>query len=199
MWRLRTGVFLGFLLSIALPVYASSPFEQVVNQVIAGFQQRDNSKINSLIHRDIGLYVMYRPGVMDTYNRTERLDFNAPIPGYLPYESPSRNALKRYNKVTRYNITPRFDCDKERWNMTGLFVGRTGENHLLSESAKWLKKYEIPDLPDKDIAAMKRVESVSRRVVLIADDDSSLVFHLSHIRGKWYLTLLDRLSDDCSA
>lgn len=199
MRRLRTGVISGFLLSISLSVYASSPFEQTINQVIAGFQQQDAQKINSLIHNDIGLYVMYRPGVLDTYNRTERLDFNAPVPGYLPYERPSKHALKRYNKVTRYNVTPRFDCNKERWNMTGLFVGRTGENHLLSKSTEWLKKHEIPDLPDQDIAAMKRIESVSRRVVLIADDDSSLVFHLSHIRGKWYLTLLDRLSDDCSA
>ncbi|SQI36620.1 Uncharacterised protein [Leminorella richardii] len=196
---LRAGICFGILLGLSLPSLANSSLEDSVRVVLLGFQQQDAQKINAMIHADRGLCVMFRRGAPNTYECVERLDFSAPVPEYLPYEKLSQRALERYGKTIHYGGEPRFECVKERWSAFGLFIGKLGANHMLSESAEWLKKYERPDSPDEDISAMKHLEATSHRVIFATEDGESLIFHLSLIKGKWYLTLLDRLSGDCSA
>lgn len=174
--------------------------ETTVQKVLQGFQKQDSSTINTLIHKDIGLYVVFRVGVPNVYAQVDGLDFHAPIPGYLPYSSLSNQTLRANRKVTRYGKLPQFNCDTESWSQNGLSVGNLGqETDLLSDIAMFAKQYDSAEISDEEIATLKNLESKSRRVVLTSQNGDELVFHLSHIEGRWYLTLLDRVTSDCSA
>lgn len=174
-------------------------FEEVVQKVLLGFHQQDTQIINSLINKDIGIYIVYKRGIPYQYEQLSQFDFKQPVPEYLPYESLSEKLVRANSKITQYKTAATFDCDTERWSPTGLSVGKTGNDHLLSETATFLKLHEMTDMSDKEIADLKKFESVSRRIVLASNDGEELVFHLGYFNQRWYLTVLDRVSSDCSA
>ena len=55
------------------------------------------------------------------YEKTNKIDFNNPVPEYLPY-FPFKMDLK-----IRCQELPKFDCDSEKWNKTGLYCDTTRE------------------------------------------------------------------------
>lgn len=63
----RVVIALSLLGIVARPVCAAPSFEETARQVIIAFQQQDNAKINALIDKKTGLYVMYRLGSGDAY------------------------------------------------------------------------------------------------------------------------------------
>lgn len=177
----------------------NTSFEETIQKVLLGFHQQDNHLINSLINKDVGIYIVYKRGIPYQYEQLSQFDFKQPVPEYLPYEALSKKLVKANSKITHYKAAATFDCGTERWSPFGLSVGKTGKDHLLSETAAFLKQHEMTDMSDKDIADLKKLESVSRRIVLASDNGEELVFHLGRFNQRWYLTVLDRVSSDCSA
>ena len=193
-------VLLGCFLLIQEASADNLSLEATIQKVMLGFQQQDASSLNELIHKNIGIYVVFKIGVPYVYAQEDKLDFDAPVPDYLPYSSLSPQTLRANRKVTRYGKLPKFNCDTERWRQNGLSVGKLGqETNLLSYTATYAKQYDDFQISDKEIAELKSLESKSRRVILAAQNGDELVFHLSQIKGRWYLTLLDRVTGDCSA
>jgi hypothetical protein len=92
-----------------------------------------------------------------------------------------------------------WDCDKEVWSKTGLFVDTTKTNHLLSKICKDRNKYRPDNIPNKTIQYFYDLENDSRRIVLNDKNGIELVFYLTYLNGKWVLTIIDNVSSDCSA
>ncbi len=90
-------------------------------------------------------------------------------------------------------------CDSENWYKIGLYCDTTQRDDLLSKTALNLNKYRDENIPIKTIQDFKILESKSRRIVLIDNEDGELIFYITLINNKWYLTILDRVSSDCSA
>ncbi len=179
---------------------ASMSLEQTIQKVVQGFYRQDATVLNKLIHKNTGVYIMYRRGVPNTYDHIDQFDFNRPVPEYLPYEPVSPQLLQLSRKVTRYEQVPKFNCNMERWERYGLSVGRLGADNLLSKTALFFQQHEPAfAVSDQEIKEYKELESKSRRIVLVSKNGNELVFHLTNIKSKWYLTLLDRVSSDCSA
>ncbi|WP_434662490.1 hypothetical protein ACMYSL_09920 [Klebsiella sp. MISC125] len=199
MWKLIAGVVLGLLSQSAS---AASSFEETARQVIIAFQQKDNAKINALIDKKTGLYVMYKIGVGDEYEWLTKFNVNRPVPEHvfiLGGDSWNSEHIPADNEFD-YRTQVNFVCEKG-WDRAGIFVSY--DNTMLSFSMANQNMGGRDSITDANIAAARRLEVLSHRVVAVPEKwDDGLVFHLSELRGinkGWYLTLLDFATIDCSA
>lgn len=161
-----------------------------VSKVLEAFKTQDQKAINTLINKKVGLYIVFRRGVMDEFTHVNHMDFKSPIPEYLPYSYPE----KRYYSM-RYKKAPTFSCATEKWSDWGLIIDADNKYNVLSSIAMAQKKYNNVDYTSKELGIYKKVEQQSIKVVATADD---FVFYMILIDGKWYLSILDR-AEYCSA
>ena len=171
----------------------SSELEITIIQVVKAFKEKDEKTLNNLILKEKGLIVLFRRGVFDEYSKTDKIDFNNPVPEYLPYSDFSTDY-----KLT-FDSLPVIDCNTMKWSKNGLFCDTTTIDNLLSTTARNLKKYREDNIPELEIKAFEKLEKSSRRIVLSDNDGGELIFYLTLINDKWKLTILDRVSSDCSA
>ena len=194
---MRKSFFLILTILILIPfdrIQAQTDnLENCINELIKAFDSEDSDKINQYIHPDYGLTTLHRRGIMDEYKRTERFDFNTPVPEYMPYFS-----FKTDFKI-KYQDLPIFDCNTEKWSKIGLYCDTTKIDNLLSKTALNLNAYNDYNIPVKTIDRFKDMENKSRRIVLVDEVGGELIFYITFINKKWYLTILDRVSSDCSA
>lgn len=169
----------------------NNDLEDSIAKVIKAFTYKA-SDINAMIHPETGVFIIYRPGVFNTYLKINTIDFNTPGQ-YLPYA----DVEPTYN--VKYEPLPTYSCGKEKWSKTGLYCDLTTRDHLLSTTASNLEKYELGTIDNATMEAFKTLEQNSHRIVLTDKDDNALIFYLTRIKNKWYLTILDTVSGDCSA
>jgi hypothetical protein len=167
-------------------------FNSALKNVITAFSTQDSTQLSKYIHRDVGINILHRVGVVDTYENFRKISFSDPT--YPSILFTMSKGIKTF--PLKHGRLPRFDCDK--WSKKGLFVDTTQTDHLLSEICKRRKRY-VPDaIPLKLINSFVRLENNSRRIVLIDNNNKELVFYLTYIGNRWYLTILDAVSADCS-
>ncbi|ECD8963336.1 hypothetical protein LRL37_001380, partial [Salmonella enterica subsp. enterica serovar Kentucky] len=128
----RTAIALSLLGMVAHPVCAAPSFEETARQVIIAFQQRDNAKINALIDKKVGMYVLYRIGAGVDYKWMKSFDINKPIPGFnyllgqvgwFSEHIPVDNEFDHHTEVE-------YVCEKG-WDHAGFFVSYTGSDNAL--------------------------------------------------------------------
>ena len=167
--------------------------DDTIITVVKAFKGHDSITLNGLINKDIGLIVLFRRGIPDEFSRTDKVDFKKPIPEYLPY----------FDFLTDYKIKfeplPVFDCDSMKWSKPGLYCDTIHIDHLLSTIAQNLEDFKGEKIEDSEIEKFKEIENNSRRIVLTDKNEGELVFYLTLIENKWYLTIIDRVTSDCSA
>jgi hypothetical protein len=194
---MRKAIFMIITILILIPFERiqaqSDKLDNSIIEIIKAFDSKDTEKINQYIHPDYGLITLFRRGVMDEFKRTERFDFNTPVPEYLPY-FPFKTDFK-----IKYQDLPIFDCNTEKWSKIGLYCDTTKIDNLLSKTALNLNQYNDYNIPVKTIEKFKEMENKSYKIVLADSDDGELIFYLTLIDNKWFLTILDRVSSDCSA
>lgn len=162
-------------------------------QVVKAFNAHDSETLYKLIDPGTGLIVLFKRGVFNEYEITSQIDFGQPIPEYLPFDDFEVNFNLSYDR------SPLFDCDISEWNKVGLYCDTISVNQLLSKTAKNLKAYRGDEIPDSVITSFEELEEKSRRIVLIDSQGGELIFYLTRTGGSWYLTIIDRVSSDCSA
>ena len=188
-----------FLLLIGLTFFSCSAqkesdnLENTIVKVIKAFKEKDELTLNKLVIKEKVLITIFRRGVFDEYQKSEKINFENPVPEYLPY----------FDFSTDYNVAfeslPTFDCDSLKWSKTGLFCDKNKTNRLLSNTAKSLKEYRKDKISEKEIQSFEELEKSSQRIILIDNNEGELIFHLTFINKKWYLTIIDRVTSDCSA
>lgn len=184
------SVFIGLLFSFKTN---GNDFEKTVIKVVKAFKEKDASTLNGFINNKEGLIVLFRRGIPDEYLKTAKIDFKQPVPEYLPYpECPTDFKIK-------YQSLPIFNCDSMKWSKTGLYCDTLKIDFLLSSIARHLQATKGIKVPDEEIQKFIEIENKSRRIVLSDNDGGELIFYLTMIDKKWYLTILDRVSSDCSA
>ena len=171
----------------------NNEFEKHAIKIVKAFHNQDSQSINQMIHDDLGLIVLYRRGVFDEFEKVEKIDFMNPVPEYLPYFD------FQIDTTITYQSLPTYDCDKGKWSKFGLYCDLTIRDSLVSTTAINLIKYRKDKISKETIAKFKEIESSSHRIVLIDNEDGVLIFYLTLIDNKWYLTVLDRVTGDCSA
>jgi len=171
---------------------SSNSIDQVVRSFATAYANKSNTGVNALIHPDLGLKIIYRPGAADTYLRVDSIDFAKPIPNYFPYPT----IINNFSKLN-YETIPVFDCGLEKWNKTGMFCDTITHPNQLSTIIDFERDYEPKKYSNALIKEIKAQEKDSYRVVITTE--IPLVFHLTKYQGAWYVTVLDRAYASCEA
>lgn len=109
------------------------------------------------------------------------------------------NKISRVGKNTKSlklaTFNPSFNCSPLNdafygWNKDGLFLSDKSEGFIYPKSEKVLLAYQ-----EEDYDFEKIVQKTSYK---ISFTDEELVFYLSKVDKKWYITLFDRTLTDCS-
>ncbi len=165
-----------------------------VAKVIKAFNEKDATTLNQMIHKDYELAVIFRSGVFNQYEITNKIDFNKPVPKYITYP----NNLNEKLAIT-YETLPTYSCDTYKWNKQGLYCDKNTRNNLLSRTAENIVKYDLGNVPAETIEKYREIESKSVRIVLVDENDGELIFYLTLVDKKWYISILDFVSSDCSS
>jgi len=194
---MRILISIHIILSLLTSGYAQSnkeeDFKKVLAAVVLGFSKQDSIAIEKYINKDIGVYQLDRIGIFDHYNHFKTVSFTDSYPTVL-----FRNASAIQLLPLKYASLPVYDCEKE-WSKKGLYVDTANIDHLPSKICKdWNANAGHHPIPDTTIQFFRDLENKSRRIVLWDNNKRELVFYLSYLKGKWYLTIVDNVTSDCS-
>ncbi|MBL7740129.1 MAG: hypothetical protein JNK14_13005 [Chitinophagaceae bacterium] len=179
----------GATISFAQPS-KEKDFSGTLKKVVAALSNRDSVTLSRYTDKSTGIYMLNRIGVFNTYKHYTTLGFSdSTYPNVPFYDSVKLTPLK-------YAKLPRYDCEK--WTKTGTFVDTTRTDHLLSETAKYLNKEFTNEVPVKTINDFYKLENKSRRIVIAENNGNELIIYLSYINNKWVLTIIDKVTCDCS-
>ena len=182
-----------FLHSVCFGQTKEEKFKSIIEQVVSAFAKQDSVKLAKYVNKEIGVYQLDRVGVFNHYNHFKLVSFSDVIYPQVLFNQ-SKN-LKLH--PLKYAALPIFSCDKGTWSKKGLFVDTTKTDHFLSKICKQRNK-NVPDsIPEKTVRFFYDLENKSRRVVLNDTKGVELVFYLSYINNKWFLTIIDNVSSDC--
>ena len=168
-----------------------SIFEKTLKNVVERLAKRDSVGLSKYIHKKTGLYILCRIGVYDNYYQYATIGFSDSTYPKMPFYDGVRVTKLKHEKL------PSFDCGKQKWSKTGTFVDTNRIDRLLSKTAKRLNLYKTKTTPPAKLQRMLELESKSRRIV-IAQKEYELVLYLSYIDDKWFLTIIDKATSDCS-
>jgi hypothetical protein len=124
---------------------------EVITRFVRAYSNKDNEKANRLIHPQLGLYIIYRPGAADSFMHTDSLDFNNPMPNYYPYPDFENEYALTFEEL------PVFSCNDFTWNKQGLFCDTTTRPTQLTRIALFENEFnegaysatELRQLEDK--------------------------------------------------
>jgi hypothetical protein len=164
-------------------------FIATLQNVVTALSTRDSVTLSKYTDRKTGIFILNRIGVFDTYKHKATLGFSdTTYPNAPFYDNVKFTPLQ-------YATLPIFDCEK--WTKTGTFVDTTYTDHLLSEIARDPKR-EFQKATAKAINEFYNLENKSRRVVIADNNWNELIIYLSFINNKWVLTIIDKVTCDCS-
>ncbi len=172
---------------------SSKSIESVILEIITAYQTQDEKTLNRFIAKEVGFYTLFRRGATDTYWHSDDFQFEAPVPEYWPYE----NDLEIEKKI-EFQALPKFDCDTENWSKKGIYYTKNSSK-LLTETAKNLELFELKELTKVELEKLEFIENNSYQIIVVDKENIAFIFYLTQINNQFYLTLIDRVSYDCSA
>src|SRR5207248_748584 len=194
---MRFSIFLLSLLANSLcfrQITKEEQFKTTVQKIVAAFSKQDSASVSKYINKKIGLYQLDRVGVFDHYNHFTTLSFSDKTYPQVLF-SQSKNIQVPPLKYTRL---PTWSCDKGAWSKKGLFVDTTRTDHLASNICNNRNKWVPDTISAKTIQFFFELENKSRRIVLYDNNEIELVFYVSFLNSKWFLTIVDNVTSDCS-
>lgn len=189
-------IFLLFIL-ISTNSFCQSLKEQQFIKAVKDVAQKisisDSAGLSKYIQPGVGVYLIYRMGVNNSFKKFKTISFNdSSYPNLLFFHS-----VVKVGKI-RYTSLPAYNCDDNSWSKKGVFTDTTKTDRLLSSTAKQLKREGVASISDKLISTFRLMESKSRRVVITSDDGNDFIFYLRYVNKKWFLLIVDRVTTDCS-
>ncbi|HMR18042.1 MAG TPA: hypothetical protein PKA53_01970 [Sphingobacterium sp.] len=164
---------------------------EVITRFVRAYTSKDNEKVNRLIHPDLGLYVIYRPGVADNFVKTDSINFASPVPDYYPFPDLTNAYALTFEKL------PVFSCDDFTWDKEGFICDTTLHPTQLTQIAIFENEFNEGTYSRKALETLENNEKASFRVVVTAENP--LIFHVQCYEGAWYVTVLDRAYGGCDA
>ena len=189
--------------------------EQFVKKVVETYNEKDSDKFNQFIDKNTGLTLITTTGPNNTWLKVQKvcldkkcLDNGTAEPAGIPYQSLLEEYKTGDLNLNTIEFTEKSFFECEKIEKQGVFVASENKFHALSESINFFlenspkilgeeldakKKNELV----KDIGKFRKIEAKSRRVT-VNSKDGTFIFYITNINGKWYLTVIDFASMDCS-
>ena len=169
-------------------------FAETSKGVIDAFSNQDSSALAKFIDSKIGVYHLCRGNTFLSYIHLNTVSFSSPG----RFVSQLIDCCNIHYFPLQYTALPKWLCDSEAWNKEGLFEDTTTIDHKISAGCKFKRKYQPEDVSLKTIHLFWDLELRSRRIVLQDDQSKENVFYLTYTNNKWYLTIIDKATSDCS-
>lgn len=175
-------------------LHKEEDFEKFCYQVAEYFENKNIEKINKLLRPEIGIFILWRPGLADGFFHHDKLDLQQPFPfDHYPYSKSE----KKYK--IKYETLPTYTCQETDIPFKhGTFVDTTKKDNHLTRIMAHKEKYDKIIEPNSRKRLVKEIEKNSRKVVF-TDIGRGLIIYVTFIQGNWYLTILDIVTMDCGA
>ena len=165
-----------------------------IHGILKTMSKNDLIKLNKeYIHPEFGFFNLFKiDGTKvfleqkEIYNILE--DETEEISHIISRVKSGATKLRIIQKNIQFNCSPNNDAFYG-WNDDGLFLSNKIDP-LLSKMIKGLYDNDL-----KDYEKAIRIEKTSYKVVLTPE----LSFYLTYIDDNWYITLVDRITSDCSS
>src|SRR5690606_14512303 len=133
---------------------------EVITRFVRAYISQDNEKLNALVHPELGMAIIYRPGAADTFALIDSFDFKKPVPEYYAYP-PLQN-----DQVLTFEKLPSFDCDSMKWDKTGFYSDTTSnsQTQLLQTIVKFEEEFESSKYNEQQKKRIQELENGSYRV-----------------------------------
>ena len=187
-------------------------FDATVYQLIDLFNKKNFKEINQYINKDIGLFIVYNASTSPTMRRIEQFESNNTIPSWVDDELLGFSISG--NPKIQYEQYPTFDPCSEKVTKLGLYANSKEKNiealKIALDYYHWeLKHYQFEKNPVweeyqaiADIIAPKTVKVVyieNFSGIIPNHEKNIFIFYLTQLDNKWYLSILDFYTMDCSA
>lgn len=170
-------------------------FKKACGDLLKSISKKQLTGLNSFVDPTYGVYVLFRTGAMDEYKNFKKLDGDRP---FIFDEHPITAAdLKKYSM--QYGKLPSYDCGDAVWKKRGYVADSAKIYKPLSDIVAFRLKYEKEKISKKDNEAIKFAEQNSRKIVFTSSKGDGIIFFMSYINGKWWLSIIDTVTTDCSA
>ena len=170
-----------------------------IRNILKAMSNNDLGKLNQdYIHPKFGFYNLHKIDGIKVFieqkviynivdNETEEISH------IISRVNPSASNLKIIEKNIKFNCSPDDDAFYG-WNHEGLYLSNNLES-FLSKMMKESNIYEKNKYKVKDFQKAELIEKTSYKVVLTPE----LSFYITKIDNNWYITLIDRITTDCSS
>jgi len=170
-----------------------------IRDILKSMSNNDLPKLNQeYIHPEFGFYNLYKIDGIKVFLE-QKIIYNIvdeeteEISHIVSRVNPSSSNLKIIEKNVKFNCSPNDDTFYG-WSNEGLFLSSKTESSL-SKMMKEANVYEVNKYKAKDFQKAEQIEKTSYKVVLSPE----LSFHITQIDDNWYITLIDRITSDCSS
>lgn len=177
----------------------SEQLKNRIHNILDTMSKKDLGSLNSkYIHPEFGFYNLLKiEGVKVfleqkmIYNIVE--EESEEISHIISRVNPSSSKLKIIEKNIKFNCSPNDDAFYG-WSEDGLYLSSKIDT-FLSEMMKETNNYQKDKYKTKDFQKAALIEKTSYKVVLTPE----LSFYITKIDDNWYITLIDRITTDCSS
>lgn len=184
--------------------------EQFVKKIVKIYNEKNSDKFNQLINKNTGLFFITTTGSNNSWSKVQSvcLDKKCTESIGIPYQSFLEDYKTGDLNLNNIEFTEQsfFECEKiEKY---GIFVSSENKFHTLSESVSFFMENSFNILGEKlehkkknelenELKTFKKIETKSRRVT-VNSKSGTFIFYITSINGKWYLSIIDFASMDCS-
>lgn len=184
--------------------------EQFVKKMVKTYNEKNSDKFNQLINKNTGLFFITTTGSNNSWSKVQNvcLDKKCPESIGIPYQSFLEGYKTGDLNLNTIEFTEQSFFECEKIEKQGIFVSSENKFHPLSESVSFFMKNSFNILGEKlehkkknelenELKTFKKIETKSRRVT-VNSKGGTFIFYITNIAGKWYLTIIDFASMDCS-
>ncbi len=200
--KIIRSLFLAVSLLIALisvascePSVQKDEVKRVITEILHLASQNDIRAINAkYVNKEFGIFYIYRIGVPDEFEVLDALPLKAEDWPHLPPFGAIAQ-VESMPKVLQEGYVE-FDCGEFVYDKEGTFYSKELRYPLPSSIVAFHAKYDAQTYDD---ALLKKIEFLESNSIRVVDTSSDFIFYIAKIEGKWYITLIDRVTTDCSA
>lgn len=156
-------------------------FESFCLELYQHLAFNETGKLNEMTDAGTGIYIMYKMGPYDTYKHQDKLD-----------ESYTFSDVEEYEQI-QYGAFPEYDPGEEAYAGKGIFADTTCTHTPISTIIELEKMNFEKEVPESFKNKTEQLEKNSRKILFA---DTGFLFYATLIRGKWYLTIIDKASND---
>jgi hypothetical protein len=193
-----------YYISVVLVIYrvlafgqdkkTEAEFSKTCSEIVNAFAKKNIAGLNKYSNTNTGVYIISRPGAVSVFTRIKKFDDKTFFALKYPYRDTT--AIKKH--TITYASAPRFDCGDMKWDKMGFVADSSAGYKPITEIMDFREKYEHEKYTAEDVDKKNETEKRLRKVVYThIAKNHGLVFYMSFIQGKWYLSIIDITAGSC--